>query len=62
MAKKILIKTGEKLKKEGKENVASKILTRHRNMAVKKNVKEEEIPEILDKDVEEIEWLCWIFQ
>ncbi|PIV69845.1 MAG: hypothetical protein COS08_03315, partial [Euryarchaeota archaeon CG01_land_8_20_14_3_00_38_12] len=55
MAKKILIKHGKTpIKKEEKENAGTKILTKHRKMAVKKDV-EEEIPEILDKDVEEIE-------
>ena len=55
MAKKILIKHGKTpIKKEEKENAGTKILTKHRKMAVKKDV-EEEILEILDKDVEEIE-------
>ena len=55
MAKKILIKHGKTpIEKEEKENAGTKILTKYRKMAVKKDV-EEEIPEILDKDVEEIE-------
>ena len=53
MAKKILIKHG-KTPIEKEESAGTKMLTKYRKMAVKKDV-EEEIPEILDKDVEEIE-------
>ena len=54
MAKKILIKHGKSVKKDIEESAGTKMLTKYRKMAVKKDV-EEEIPEILDKDVEEIE-------
>ncbi len=55
MAKKILIKHGKTpIKKEEKENAETKILTKHRKIVLRKDV-EEEILEILDKDVEEIE-------
>ena len=54
MAKKILIKHGKSVKKDVEESAGTKMLTKYRKMAVKKDV-EEEIPEILDKDVEEIE-------
>jgi len=54
MAKKILIKHGKSVKKDIEESAGTKMLTKYRKMAVKKDV-EEEIPEILNKDVEEIE-------